>query len=76
MTLFDPYKAILARAADPKNTKNLKNAKAAGDPGGGLAFGCRLGGGQAGEPALFEKDAGVVEGQAPVFEVKQARNVV
>lgn len=33
---------------------------------------CGLGRGQAGELTFFEEDAGVVEGQAAVFEVEQA----
>ena len=32
--------------------------------------------GQAGELTFFEEDAGVVEGQAAVFEVEQTRNIV
>ncbi len=32
--------------------------------------------GQAGELTFLEEDAGVVEGQATVFEVEQARDVV
>ena len=35
-----------------------------------------LGRGRAGELAFFEEDAGVVEGQAAVFEVEPARDVV